>query len=35
MKTGWFDDVYEKWWEDEGAERFEEYMKKEADEKQE
>lgn len=35
MKNGWFDDVYEKWWEDEGAERFEEYMKKEADNKQE
>jgi len=34
-KTGWFDEVYEKWWEDEGAERFEEYMKKEADDKQE
>ncbi len=31
MKNHWFDDVYEKWWEAEGAERFEEYLKKEPD----
>lgn len=31
MKNWRFDDVYEKWWETEGAERFDEYMKKEAD----
>ncbi len=35
MKNRRFDDVYEKWWEDEGAERFEKYMKKEAEKEQE
>lgn len=29
-----FDDVYEQWWEKEGSESFESYMKKEKEEKQ-